>query len=85
MLQDVKPTIAELQHQQDQHATAAAAYPLTVVVPPEIILRTAFGEHVLDTRDKGTEESKDKDRVGEGIVRLLLTFSYGLLYDKTIA
>lgn len=66
MLQDVKPNITELAHQQDQHASSSG-FPLTVVVPPEIILRTPLGDHVLESSDKGTDdENKDKDRLREG-------------------
>lgn len=61
---DVKPTLAELHQQQDQHA---AAYPLTVVVPPEIILRTALGDSVIETNDKNAEDSKEKERLREGM------------------
>lgn len=68
VLQDVKPTIAELHQQQEQHA---AAYPLTVVVPPEIILRTALGDHVLETNDKSAEDSKEKERLREGNILVI--------------
>ena len=66
----MKPTIAELAQHQDQHAAAAAAaasYPLTVVVPPEIIVRTHLGDHVLDPGEKN-DDNKEKDRLREGNV-----------------
>lgn len=60
--------MAELAQHQDQHAAAAAAgYPLTVVVPPEIILRTTLGDHILDPGDKSDEVNKDKDRLRDGM------------------
>lgn len=69
VLQDVKPNIAELAHQQD-HASASNSYPVTVVVPPEMILRHSLGDHVLDPGDKGDDENKDKDRMRDGKNRL---------------
>lgn len=74
-LQDVKPNLSELAQQQD-HASASNSYPVTVVVPPEMILRHSLGDHILDPGDKGDDENKDKDRMRDGKLKIMLNIEF---------